>query len=57
MVLPNSVFLVLGTAPARAVAHKSYSRICEYGSTVLLGGLCRPATEAGPRSRIHRFGI
>jgi hypothetical protein len=58
MVLPYLVFLVLGAAaPARSVAHNSYSRLSEYDSTVLLGGLCRPATEAGSHSRIHRFGI
>jgi hypothetical protein len=40
MVLPYSVFLVLGTAaPARAVAHNSYLRLSEYGNAVLLSGL------------------
>jgi hypothetical protein len=57
MVFPYSVFLVLGAAaPARAVAHNSYSRLFEYGSTVLLSGLWRPAMEAGSRSGIHTFG-
>jgi hypothetical protein len=57
MVLPYSVFLVLGAAaPARAVAHISYSRLSEYGSTVLLSGLWRPASAAGCRSGIHTFG-
>jgi hypothetical protein len=36
MVLPYSVFLVLGAAaPARAVAHHSYLRLSEYGNAVL----------------------
>jgi hypothetical protein len=57
MVLLYSVFLVLGAAaPARAVAHNSYSHLSEYGSTVLLSGLWRPAMEAGSCSRIHTFG-
>jgi hypothetical protein len=36
MVLPYSVFLVLGAAaPARAVVHNSYLRLSEYGNAVL----------------------
>jgi hypothetical protein len=57
MVLPYSVFLVLGAAaPARAVAHNSYLRLSEYVSTVLLSGLWRPASAAGSRSGIPTFG-
>jgi hypothetical protein len=55
MVLPYSVFLVLGAAaPARAVANNS--RLSEYGSTVPLSSLWKPAMEAGSRSGIHTFG-
>jgi hypothetical protein len=47
MVLPYSISLILGAAaPARAVAHNSFSRLSEYCSTVLLSGLWRPAMEA-----------
>jgi hypothetical protein len=57
MVLPYLVFLVLdAAAPARAVAHNSYSRLSEYSSAVLLSGLWRPAAEAGSRSGIHTLG-
>jgi hypothetical protein len=36
MVLPYSVFLVLGAAaPARAVAHNFYLGLSEYGNAVL----------------------
>jgi hypothetical protein len=36
MVLPYSVFLVLGAAaPARVVAHNSYFRLSDYGNDVL----------------------
>jgi hypothetical protein len=56
MVLPYSVFLVLGTAaPARAVAHNSYSRLYEYGSTALLSGLWRQAIEVGSRSGLDTY--
>jgi hypothetical protein len=41
MVLPYSVFLVVGAAaPARA-AHNSYFRLSHYRSAVLLSGLWR----------------
>jgi hypothetical protein len=44
MVLPYSVFLVLGAAaPARAGAHTSYLRISEYSSPALLRGPWRQA--------------
>jgi hypothetical protein len=45
MVLQYLVFLVLGAAaPARSVAHNSFSRLSEYDSPVLARGLWRPAT-------------
>jgi hypothetical protein len=54
MVLPYSVFLVLGAAaPARAGAHNSYLRISEYSSTALLRGPWRPA----PALDFTRFGL
>jgi hypothetical protein len=56
MVLPYSVFLVLGAAaPARAVAHNSYVRLSEYGNAVLQSGLWRPAMEAGSHSGTARL--
>jgi hypothetical protein len=36
--------------------HNSYSRLSEYGSTVLLSDLWRPAMEIDSRSGIHTFG-
>jgi hypothetical protein len=51
-----SVFLVLvAAAPARAVAHDSFSRLSAYGSTVLSSGLWRPAMGAGSCSGIQRL--
>jgi hypothetical protein len=51
------VFLVSGAAaPARAVAHNSFSCLYEYGSTVLLSSLWRPVMEGASRSAIHTFG-
>jgi hypothetical protein len=55
MVLPYLISLVLA-APARAVAHNSFSRLSEYGSAVLLSGLWRPAMEVGSRTGIHTVG-
>jgi hypothetical protein len=56
MVLPYSVFLVLGTAaPTRAVAHNSYLRLYEYGSTALLSGLWRQAIEVSSCSEFTRL--
>jgi hypothetical protein len=57
MVLPYSVFLVLGAAAsARAVAHNSYLSLSEYSNAVLYSGLWRPAMEAGSQSGICTSG-
>jgi hypothetical protein len=57
MVLPYSIFLVISAAAlARAVALNFYSRLSEYGSTVLISGLWKLAMEASSRSGMHTFG-
>jgi hypothetical protein len=55
MVLPYLDFLVLGApAPARAVAQNSYSRLSEYGSTVLSSGLWTPALALEFTPLVHK---
>jgi hypothetical protein len=54
MVLPYSAVLVLGAAAlARAVAHNPYLCLSEYGSTVLLSSLWRPALALEFTSLVH----